>query len=108
MRQIYPLLAVGALLTLGGCGHVFVLSRSQSRVEMLSLTSRVIIGVIESHEFESWPFFRVRFLPMSGRRSTGRSSGVASVWKPFFAVPRVGSSLMYTRSFGQEARLATG
>jgi hypothetical protein len=52
-------LATFTVLCLSGCGHVFVLSRSQSRNEMLSRASHVLIGVIESHNWESWPFFHV-------------------------------------------------
>jgi hypothetical protein len=69
VRQI---LAAFALFTLSGCGHVFALSRSQSRDEILSRVSHVIIGVIESHKLESWPFFRV---------SLPRDVGETKYWK---------------------------
>jgi hypothetical protein len=58
-RTYLAFLAAITVLSLSSCGHVFVLSRSQSRDEMLSSASHVLVGVIESHNFESWPFFRV-------------------------------------------------
>jgi hypothetical protein len=61
-----------AVLLLSGCGHVFVLSRTQSRDEMLSRASHVLIGVIEYHKLESWPFFRV---------SLPSDVGEAKYWK---------------------------
>jgi len=72
VRRIYPVLAAIAGLSLSSCGHVFVVSRSQSRDEMLSRASHVLIGVIESHNWESWPFFRV---------SVPSDVGEAKYWK---------------------------
>jgi len=72
VHRIYRVLAMVTILSLSGCGHVFVLSRSQSRDEMLSRASHVVIGVIESQKFESWPFFRV---------SLPSDVGEAKYWK---------------------------
>jgi len=55
----------------------------QSRDEMLSRASHVLIGVIENHEFASWPLFRVS---LSGEYSgvypdAERHAGEARYWK---------------------------
>ena len=56
MRRAHSVAAVMPLVVLAGCGHVFVLS--QPRDGVLSRASLVIVGVIEDHKLESWPFFR--------------------------------------------------
>ncbi len=43
-----------------GCGPVFARNQPSSREEMLAGASLVIVGVIEEHKLESWPYFRVR------------------------------------------------
>jgi uncharacterized protein YceK len=66
VRRVHSISLPIMILCLSGCGHVFVLSQTQSRDEMLSRASLVMVGVIESHHWESWPFFRVS-LPSDAR-----------------------------------------
>src|ERR1017187_567231 len=53
-----------SLMLLSGCGPglVFNSSNFMSPDEMLARASHVFVGVIQKHEFESWPFFRLRTL----------------------------------------------
>lgn len=49
-----------AVLALSGCGPSLVFNpQEMSQKEMLARASHVLIGVIRSHHYETWPFFRV-------------------------------------------------
>jgi hypothetical protein len=51
-----------ALLLFSGCGPGLVFNSSQdmSREEMLARASHIFVGVIQKHQFYSWPFFRLK------------------------------------------------
>jgi hypothetical protein len=65
----------GLLLLLGGCGPglVFNSSTKMSREEMLARASHVFVGVIQKHEFEWWPLFRLSI--------PGDDRATAKYWK---------------------------
>ena len=54
------LVLMTSFLLITGCAPRLEFNPSQemSRAEMLSRASHVFIGVIQKHQFESWPFFR--------------------------------------------------
>lgn len=59
MRRLHPAVAIVPLLASAACGPVFVLTQPPSRNEILARAEIVVIGVIEQHHLESWPYFRV-------------------------------------------------
>lgn len=63
MRRVSLAFAFFPFLTLSGCGPVFVLHQPATSEEMLAGASHVVLGVIEEHKLESWPFFRVQVPP---------------------------------------------
>jgi hypothetical protein len=63
------------LLLLTGCGPGLVFNSSQTMTpdEMLARASHVFVGVIQKHQFDSWPFFRLRI--------PGDDPDAAKYWK---------------------------
>src|SRR5215469_2613064 len=56
----FALLIAALILTGCGPGLVFDDSPQMTAAEMLQRADHAFIGVIESHDFEAWPFFRVQ------------------------------------------------
>jgi len=63
MPEAGRLAAAFACLLLTGCGRVLEFNRAKDRAELLSRADLVFVGVIERHEFPSWPWFRVSLPP---------------------------------------------
>jgi len=64
--------AGATLLTLAGCGHVFVMNRVQTRDELLSRATHVLVGVIENQELESAWSYRASVPSDDGERKYWR------------------------------------
>ena len=61
-KVVVRALAIGLLLLLSGCspGLVFNSSQGMSKQEMLQRADLVFIGVIQKHQIDWWPFFRLK------------------------------------------------
>jgi hypothetical protein len=73
--QRVKILLAGSVLLLCSCGPKLVFNSSQdmSRDEMLRRATLVFIGIIEYHQFDSWPYFHLS--------SPGMDPERAKLWK---------------------------